>query len=421
MIFAIILFVVTYAALLVFPKYRPYIACGSAIIYVIFGYLPIDKVFFSVDWNVIMMIFGTMGLVSLFIESQMPKNLADRLTSRMPNVKWVFVSLALFAGIVSAFIDNVATVLIVVPIALSVSKRLNVSPVPAVIAIAISSNLQGAATLVGDTTSILLSGQAGMNFFDFFIYGGKPGLFFIVQAAAIVSAVVLLIVFKNLKQKTSRVEPEKVNDYVPTALILIMIALLIGASFVKSAPKTINGIICISLFAVGLLISSAKNKSAVKVVHALKEVDFSTLILLMGLFVIVASVKEAGVINALGDLISSISGGNIFIAYSIFVWFSVLFSAFVDNIPYVATMLPVSAAVSTSLGIDPTLLYFALISGATLGGCLTPIGASANITALGILRKEGYNVGLKEYFKISVPFTLTAVMTGYILIWLFFS
>jgi len=133
------------------------------------GILPASKVFSSVDWNVIMMTAGTMGIVYLFIESKMPSLLADLIIHRMPNVKWVIVSLALFAGIISAFVDNVATVLMVAPVALVVAKKLNISPVPGIIAIAISSNPQGAATLVGDTTSILLGGYAGMDFLDFFV------------------------------------------------------------------------------------------------------------------------------------------------------------------------------------------------------------------------------------------------------------
>ena len=116
-----------------------------------------------------MMIAGTMGTVALLIESKMPALIADLILEKVPNVKWAIVTLSLFAGIVSAFIDNVATVLMIAPIALAIAKKLDISPVGMIIAIAVSSNLQGAATLVGDTTSILLGGYAGMNFLDFFI------------------------------------------------------------------------------------------------------------------------------------------------------------------------------------------------------------------------------------------------------------
>jgi Na+/H+ antiporter NhaD/arsenite permease-like protein len=158
MIQALVIFVLMYALLLVLPKYRAYIALTSAILFISLGILPLDKVFSAVDWNVIMMIAGTMGVVFFFIESKMPSLLADIIIEKRSNVKWAIISLALFAGIISAFVDNVATVLMVAPIALTIAKKLNISPVSSIIAISISSNLQGAATLVGDTTSILLGG-----------------------------------------------------------------------------------------------------------------------------------------------------------------------------------------------------------------------------------------------------------------------
>lgn len=130
----------------------------------------------------------------------MPSLLADVIIEKMPNVKWAIVSLSLFAGIVSAFVDNVATVLMVAPVALTISKKLKIAPVPSTIATAISSNLQGAATLVGDTTSILLGGHASMDFLDFFVYRGRPGLFWVVQIGAIAATLVLLYVFRNEKQ-----------------------------------------------------------------------------------------------------------------------------------------------------------------------------------------------------------------------------
>ncbi|MEG0540859.1 MAG: SLC13 family permease, partial [Angelakisella sp.] len=174
------LFALTYLLLLALPRFRAYIAMGSAAIFVLLGILPVGKVFAAVDWNVILMIAGTMGIVSLFIRSKMPALLADLIIEKTPDVRWAIISLALFAGIISAFVDNVATVLMVAPVALTIAKKLKISPVPSIIAIAISSNLQGAATLVGDTTSILLGGYAKLDFLDFFFFQGKPGMFWIV-------------------------------------------------------------------------------------------------------------------------------------------------------------------------------------------------------------------------------------------------
>jgi Na+/H+ antiporter NhaD/arsenite permease-like protein len=430
-VMAIVLFALTYISLLAFPKIRAYIALASAAIFVALGILPSEKVFNTVDWNVILMIAGTMGVVSLFIESKMPSLLADLIIEKTPDVKWAIVSLALFAGIISAFVDNVATVLMVAPVALNISKKLKISPVNSIIAIAISSNLQGAATLVGDTTSILLGGHANLDFLDFFFYKGKPGMFWVVQAGAIVSTFVLLWLFRREKQQINAMERTEVKDYFPTVLLAGMIILLILASFIPdrfsigsivlSKPAAINGLICIALFLIGLIRSLAVTGSIKSAVKALTEIDYFTILLLAGLFIVIGGITEAGVVEDISRIFVKASGGNLFLIYTLLVWASVLFSAFIDNIPYVATMLPVTGAIAASMGVEPIILYFGLLAGATLGGNLTPIGASANIAGLGILRRDGYEVAAWDFMKISIPFTLAAVTTGYILIWLIWA
>lgn len=418
---AIILFILTYVLLLIFPKIRAYIALASAAVFVVLGILPINKVWGEVDWNVILMIAGTMGIVSLFIESKMPALLADIIIKKTPNAKWAVVSLALFAGIISAFVDNVATVLMVAPVALNIAKKLNISPVNSIVAIAISSNLQGAATLVGDTTSILLAGYANLDFLDFFFVRGKVGMFWVVQAGAIVSALVLLYILRKEKQPVSVKGKQEVEDFFPTILLVSMIVLLISASFIPDKPRITNGLICVSLFIIGLVRKFIRTKDTTVFIKAAKEIDYFTILLLAGLFIVVGSITEAGVVDNISKLFVQASNDNIFVIYTLIVWASVLFSAFIDNIPYVATMLPVAAGIANILHIEPYILYFGLLTGATLGGNLTPIGASANITALGILRRDGHEVKASEFMKISVPFTLAAVLTGYILIWLIWS
>lgn len=415
---AIALFASTYILLLVFPKFRAWIALASASIFVALGILPLSKVFGTVDWNVIMMIAGAMGIVTLFIESKMPSLLADIVIDKAPNVKWAVISLALFAGLISAFIDNVATVLMIAPVALTIAKKLKISPVPSVIAIAIASNLQGAATLVGDTTSILLGGYANMNFLDFFFFQGRIGMFWVVQAGALASTLVLMYAFRKYKQPIHLTETTVVKDYFPTILLVGMVLLLILASFLPNMPRTINGIICVSLFVLGLLVEFFRKKELCIFSNACREIDYFTILLLAGLFVVVGGISEAGVIKDISQLFVKLSNNNIFVIYTIIVWVSVLFSAFIDNIPYVATMLPVVAGIAGFLHIEPQILYFGLLTGATLGGNLTPIGASANITAIGILRKKGHHVSTWQFMKLGIPFTLSAVLVGYLMIWL---
>ena len=420
MTYAIILFAITYILMIALSKYRVFVALGSAIIFIATGLLPIGEIIGYIDFNVLMMIAGTMGIVALFIESKMPNRLADIVIDRVPNVKWAMVALALFAGIISAFVDNVATVLMVAPVAMAIAKRLKINPVPMIIAIAVSSNLQGAATLVGDTTSILLGGAADMNFLDFFVYQGKPSIFFAVEIGAVVSAFILLLLFRNENEKLTRTTTTEVKDYFPSILLVLMIVLLITASFIPNTPSTINGIICLSLMVIGIIYEAVRKHSLKALIAPLKEIDFNTIGLLFGLFIVIGGIEYNGVIDALADWLASL-GGSVFVIYTVIVWASVLFSAFIDNIPYVATMLPVVAGLAAKMGIDPTVLYFGLLCGATLGGNLTPIGASANITGIGILRKDGYEVKNRDFFKIGIPFTLGALIPAYIYIWLVFG
>lgn len=446
---ALILFAATYILMMAFQKIRPYVAIGSALIFITLGTIAsaspdlFGSGFFNVgestysygvaqalgeiDWNVLMMIAGTMGTVYLFIESKMPQLMSDILISKMPNVKWAIVCLSLFAGIVSAFVDNVATVLMIAPVALAFCKKVNISPVPSIICIAVSSNLQGAATLVGDTTSILLAKSANLDFSDFFVDSGKPGMFWVVEAGALVSALIILFMFRKDNAKIEFNARTKVEDKFPTFLLVGTIVLLIAASFIPYKdgaaegqfykPDITNGLICIGFFIIGIIREVFFNKNYKIVKDTFKEIDYYTIALLTGLFIVIGGIKSAGVIDVIGNGIAKLGSGSEFIIYTIIVWISVILSAFIDNIPYTATMLTIVPVIAADMGMEPKLLYYGLLCGATLGGNLTPIGASANIAGIGILKKEGYEVKATTFMKYGVPFTLAAVLTGYILIW----
>ncbi len=423
MIPAIILFAATYVLMLTFSKFRPYIALCSGAIFIVSGMLPFDQILGALDFNVLLMIGGTMGLVQLFIDSRMPERLADMIMNKVPNVQWAAVSLSLFAGIISAFVDNVATVLMIAPVAIEICKKLKTNPVPFIISIAVSSNLQGAATLVGDTTAIMLGSALDMSFLDFIWYQGKPGMFFMVELGAVLSACIVYFTFRKDKGAIPKSgQMTEVEDIVPTVLLVGAIVLLIVASFLPfELPAETNGLICTALVVVGLIYNYGKKKNLDAIVGPLKAIDFETLGLLVGLFLMIGGIGNMGVIDALAALLAKLGAGNPFLMYTIIVWASVLISAFIDNIPYVATMIPVIAGIATEMGIDPTALYFGLLSGATLGGNCTPIGASANITGIGILRKEGHEVSNSDFFEIGIPFTLSAIVPAYILVWLLFG
>ena len=371
---ALIIFLLTYLLMLVLPQYRPFAALGGAALFLALGaaglwdFTLMDAAR-AVDFNVLLMMAGTMGTVSLFIESRMPARLAELLIVRVPNVKWAVCMLALFAGVISAFVDNVATVLMVAPVGLAIARKLKISPVPVLISIAVSSNLQGAATLVGDTTSILLGGFAGMNFFHFFWMEGRPGIFFGVELGALASLGVLLFTFRHETQPISATVETEVTDTVPSALMLLTVGLLIAASFLPQPAGGLrlvlyglrSGLICAGVCLFGILRACLRRHSFAPFRLAARELDCDTLLpVVQGI---------AGLMN----------GGA---------------------------------------GFPPELFYFGLLTGATLGGNLTPIGASANIAAIGILRKQGEQVRTRDFLRIGIPFTLAAVLTGYVYLWL---
>lgn len=423
-LFPVILFVITYALMIILANHRHWVALGSAVIFVIsslVGWMPPLKITDAIDWNVLLMLFGTMGTVSFFIASKMPDKMAKGLLRFAPNAKAAVVLISLFAGLISAFMDNVATVLMIAPIGLAVAKELKISPVSMLICIAVSSNLQGAATLVGDTTSIMLGGKTGMDFVDFFFFKGRPSICWAVELGALATIPVIAFIFRKEKQKIHVQSNVRVEDYVPSVLLLLNIVLLISASFIPEKPAITNGLICTGVFIITAVYSLIKNRNPDGIKQAFKEIDYQTLLLLASLFIVIAGITNAGVLDIVAGALVKAGNNNLFLVYTLIVWGSVLCSAFVDNIPYVATMLPVIDGIARTMGCTETtkfVLFFGLLVGATLGGNITPIGASANIAAIGILRREGYQVKNKDFLRIGVPFTLVAVTVGYIYCWL---
>ncbi len=418
MLLALVLFAAMYVLLLVFAERRWIIALGTALLFVVLGILPAGAALGALNWNVLMMLTGTMATVELFVQSQMPQRMAEGLLRAVPDVRWAIVALSLFSGLISAFVDNVATVLMAAPVGLAVARQIKTNPIPVIISIAVSSNLQGAATLVGDTTSILLASYVDMSFNDFFWFRGRLGIFFAVEIGALLTVPVLLWLFRKERSAIRPGKLTEVTDYVPTALLLGTVLLLIAASQFPNRPELTNGVICMVLAVIGLAYEALKNRGQGTLMSVVRAVDYKTLLLLSGLFMVIEGMTRAGVIDAIAGLFVRLGGSSKLAMYVLIVGVSVLLSAFIDNIPYVATMLPVVGSISGMLGIEPCLFAFGLLIGATLGGNITPIGASANIAGIGILQKEGYKVATKDFLRIGIPFTLIAAISGAAVVWL---
>jgi Na+/H+ antiporter NhaD/arsenite permease-like protein len=353
------------------------------------------------------------------MESRVPAYLAEVIVNRARNTAWSILLICILTGFISAFVENVATVLIVAPIALSLARKLKINPMQMMIAIAVSSNLQGAATLIGDPPSMLLGGFAKMNFGDFFFYQGKPSIFFAVEIGAAASLLILYFIFRKHKEKVQLVRVEKVKSWVPTIILVLLILFLALSSFVDSGFSYVAGALCIIFGVISILWRKIVNKGSI--IKGLKGLDWETTLFLMGIFVIVGAVTLTGWIEMLSNFLSGLIGPNVFFGFTLIVFMSVLISAFVDNVPFLAAMLPVAISMSAKLNINPSLFLFGLLIGASLGGNITPIGASANIVACSLLKKEGYTVKFKDFMRIGIPFTLSAVVAAYLFVWFIWS
>ena len=424
------LFVLTYVLIIAFSDHKTWttgaIALVMALFLLIFGNTKYGMLTLvsSVKYDVIFMLSGIMLTVGAFADSGMPNKIADKLMSKMPSAIMALVTVSLLSGVISAFVDNVATVLMLAPIGVAIAKKVKVSPVPVLISIAVSSNLQGAATLIGDTTSVMLADEAGMSFFDFFFFNGRFSIFWAVELGALATIPVLMFIFRKNKDKLNyESENIPVKSLFPTIVLLVNMGILVCTSFfefdIMLFGKSItNGVICLVCGVVAMAVYClTKKESAIRI--AKESFDYQTVLFLLFLFIIIGCVDNVGIIKDIANFFASLGEKNVFLLYTVIVFASVVLSAFIDNIPYVATMLPVISGLAGKFSPEVTIaLYFGLLIGATLGGNITPFGASANVVAIGMLKKDGHTVKNSDFFKIGVPFTAVAVLTGYIFTWL---
>jgi Na+/H+ antiporter NhaD/arsenite permease-like protein len=416
---ALTVFILAYVLFIIFSTRRTLIAVVGSLFLVVCGVLTPHQAFLAVNWNVMGIFVGTLAVADIFMKSRVPAFLAERIVAGCRTTAGALLAVCAMTSFISAFVENVATVLIVAPLALAMAKKMKISPVPIMIAIAVSSNLQGTATLIGDPPSMLLGGFAKMTFFDFFFYHGRPGIFFAVQFGALASFFILKSVFRGMPEKQSFELVEKVESWGPTFILVSLIVLLAVTSFFDTGFSYMAGILCMVFGFLSLIWEKFVFKGKIRA--QLKGLDWDTTFFLMGVFVLVGAVTQTGWIDRAAEFLAGMVGTNLFLGYTVLVFLSMILSAFIDNVPFLAAMLPVAMSMAAKLGIDPSLFLFGLLIGASLGGNITPIGASANIVACGLLKKEGYTVGFKEFGRIGVPFTLVAVAAAYIFIWVIWS
>lgn len=418
---SLLVFIACYALFVVFPSRRSLVSCGGALALILLGAIEWrEALLVKVDWNVMGLFIGTLVLAELFMLSRVPAMLAERLVDRTPTARGAMLVLCALSGVISMFVENVAVVLLVAPVALSLAEKLKTSPVPLLIGIAVSSNLQGTATMIGDPPSMILAGFMNMSFLDFFVYEGRPGIFCAVQIGAIGSLLVLAWCFRAHREGVRAIPVEKARSWTPSILLGVLILGLSISTIPDPGFDWFAGSYTLVLAIIGMVwhrFVARWGRSR----HLARTLDWDTTFFLMGVFVLVGALSDSGWLDKLATGISTISGSREAMAFTVIVIFSVIVSGFVDNVPFLLAMIPVVQKVAEQMHTPVPLLMFGLLIGACLGGNLTPIGASANVVALGMLRKQGHMVSFRQWMGIGIPFTLAAVLSACVFVWVVWS
>lgn len=389
------------------------ISCGTAALLVLFGAIlgffgPVEALK-SVNLNVLAIFWGAMNISHVFATSGAPAWIGEKTLKHVKTQAGAVIVLATIAAVISAFVENVATVIILIPIAKEVAKKTRSSMIPYVVAIAVASTMEGSVTMIGDSQSIILALNTGMSFNDFFWFQGRPGIAFLFVVATIAAFALLWLMLYKMRKPLDFKEEKRRLDPKPSILLGAFVLSLALSQFLH-IPIWMVGVA--AGFA-ALAISSDSKK-------ALRGFDWETMFFIAGIFVVIASLNASGVLGDIASLISAASMDNKFAAVAIIVGVSVFASAFIDNVPYVTMMIPVCISTAAEIGCSQWLLLFGMMVGACLGGNITPIGTTANIAAYGILEKEGEPITFGKFMKLALPITIVSVVAAFaalIVIW----
>jgi Na+/H+ antiporter NhaD/arsenite permease-like protein len=427
---------ICYALFIFLPRHRSYVACGAALLLILLGVVSWREAFKLIHWNVMGLFVGMLVLADLFMQSKMPAVLAETLVDQMKTVRGAMLAVCALAGFLSIFVENVAVVLLIAPVAFAVSDKLKLNPMPFLIAIAVCTNLQGTATLIGDPPSMLLGGFMKMSFNDFFFYrfpnenwpqgevigALRPSIFFAVQIGAVASMLVLAWLFRRHNQPTAQVTVENVRSWTPTVMLVLLIIALSLSSFFDPGFVWLAGTLCMGFGAAGVVWYLAARWGTLKQLG--KSLDWDTTFFLIGVFIVVGAIGEVKVseqkswLDLLANSLNEHVGTNVLVGFLTMLVLAVVVSGFVDNVPFLLAMIPVVQKMAAYDGAPLPLFMFGLLVGCSLGGNITPIGASANVVTIGLLRKRGVQVSFWDFMKIGIPFTIAAVGASAIFVWL---
>jgi Na+/H+ antiporter NhaD/arsenite permease-like protein len=418
--FTLAVAVAMYVLVVAFPQRKAAFTLAAAALAIVAGAVPLsDALTTYVNWNVLMIYVGSLAIAELFIYSRVPARVADEIVDRSPNATVAVVAILVMTGLISAFVENVATVLVMAPIAFALSNKLGMKPTYFLVGLAVMANLQGTATLVGDPPSMIFASFADYGFNDFFVFEGRPSIFFAVQIGSIVGALFFYRFFAKAGKQSLDLERLPIVSWVPTALLVLMVAGLAAASFLHAGVSLLSGSIVMGLGLAGLAwYRFVRQESGQAVWKLVKGLDWDTILFLVGIFVVVGALSAVGLLERFSAFLGEAVGGNVLLGFVAIVVISTLISGFVDNVPYIIIMLPVAAELSSGLGLKPELYMFGLLIGSCMGGNLTPFGASANVVAVGMLKKRGFPTAFADWLKIGLPFTLLTTAASAAFVWL---
>lgn len=386
--------------------HRAVVAIFGAVLLLALGVMDVEAAAVYVDFNTIGVLVGMMLFMAIVKYSGLFESLAVISAKAAKGDPWrIMIIYMIITALLSSVIDNVTTVLLMGPVTLAITRALRVNPVPFLMTQIMASNIGGTATLIGDPPNIMIGGAAGLSFMDFVIFNGP---------VVLIVMTVIIIFFKFLYRS------EMKNDSLGTKKIMKMDAsrmvsdksLLVKSIIVMLA--TVTGFVCSSSFNIETSVVALSSAVIMLIIgkqdpeKILAAVEWTTIIFFIGLFIIVGGLVETGTVDRIASVIVNITQGNPMTTMLIILWVSAVLSSTLDNIPFVATMIPLIAAMGES-GMDISPLWWALSLGACLGGNGTIIGASANVVVTGMSEKNGYPITYMQYFKIGFPVMLMSV------------
>lgn len=414
----IAIFVVTYAIIISEKVHRTVIAMTGAMLMILLGIINQEQAVEGIDFNTLGLLIGMMIIVGIAKECGMFQYVAiwaSKVGKGKPLP--IFVLLGIITAVFSAFLDNVTTVLLMVPVTFVIANNLKLDAKPYLIGAILLSNIGGAATLIGDPPNILIGSAAGLTFMDFII-NMMP-----VAIVSFLAVLGLLVLFyrkafiPNLQAQKDIMKFDPMQAITDKPLLiksLIVLAIVFVGFFTHNMTHIEGATIALSGAALLLLLTMYDPE------NHLKEIEWTTIFFFIGLFILVAALEHMGVIRIMAEYLLTLTGGDATITTITVLWGSAVFSAIVDNIPFVATMIPLIKDIGAIAGIPLTPLWWALALGADFGGNATIIGASANVVVCGMSEKHGYRITFLSYMKVALPMTAVSLVIATVYLYIFY-